>query len=151
MRLQDVPINHPTATQGIQAPGKLFYDDEISAQHASHNWDIVLVRHKATWSTDNIVCPYVRPYFMTVSSLRALIALQSTCYNCKFFVWFWKQKRMILRARAIDRTRPQNPRKCCFSSAGRPRMNFVISMGLPNFFLDSWNCLRKNNYMNDQF
>ena len=35
--------------------------------------------------------------------------------------------------------------------ADGPRMNFVISMGLPSFFLDSWNCLRKNNYMNDQF
>ena len=41
------------------------------------------------------------------------------------------------------------------SPAGHPRMAcgwiLLVLMGLPIFFLDSWNCLRKNNYINDQF
>ena len=36
--------------------------------------------------------------------------------------------------------------------AGIPRKNFVILMGLPTFYLDSWNYLRKiNKYRKDKF
>ena len=39
----------------------------------------------------------------------------------------------------------------CGNVAGIPRKNFVILIGLPTFYLDSWNYLRKNKYRKDKF
>jgi len=46
---------------------------------------------------------------------------------------------------------PQNPSKFCFSSAKLSRKNFVNLMGLPTFYLDSWNYFRENKYRKDKF
>ena len=72
----------------------------------------------------------------------------------------WLSKKKGNRVENLERTakrlqtnsRPENPsfvflsQKFCGNVAGIPRKNFAILMGLPTFYLDSWNYLRKNKY-----
>ena len=62
----------------------------------------------------------------------------------------WKLR---TNARTNLKSWPQNLSKFCFfppkfcgNPAGVSRKNFVSLMGLPTFYLDSWNYLRKNKY-----
>ena len=64
--------------------------------------------------------------------------------NPKFTHFFRKIQMNIM-------LRPQNPSKFCFYSAKLSQKNFVNLMGLPTFYLDSWNYLRKNKYKKDKF